>query len=66
MSILRRRSTLDNDRLTNTPRSDERSERVGKLPTRVDLIAARYSAEEREEIAELLRILSAKPPQFRV
>jgi hypothetical protein len=67
VSILRRRSILDSDRLTNTsPRSDERSDRAAKLGTKIDLMAARYSAEEREQIAELLRILSAKPQQFRL
>ena len=59
-------SILDNDRLTNTSRSGERTERAGELPSRDDLVAAGYSAEEREEIAELLRILSGKPQQFRL
>jgi hypothetical protein len=67
MTILRRRSILDNDRLTNTsPQSDERSERAAKLGTKIDLMAARYPAEEREQVAELLRILSAKPREFRL
>jgi hypothetical protein len=66
MSDLRRHSILANDRLTNTSRLDERRERGGELPSRLDLMAARYSAEEREEIADLVRILSAKPQQFRL
>jgi hypothetical protein len=58
---------LDTVRLTNTPpRSHERSDRAGKLETKIDLMAARYSVEEGEQIAELLRILSAKPQQFRL
>jgi hypothetical protein len=67
MSILRRRSILDNDRLTKaSPRFDERSDRAAKLGTKIDLMAARYPAEERDQIAELLRILSEKPQQFRL
>jgi hypothetical protein len=57
---------LDIDRLRNTSQSDERSERAGKLATSIELLAAGYSAEEREEIAELVRILSAKPQRFRL
>jgi hypothetical protein len=57
---------LDNDRLTNTSRSDERFGRARNRSSRGDLIAAGYSAEEREEIGELVRILSAKPQQFRL
>jgi hypothetical protein len=34
--------------------------RASKLTTPVDLMLARYPADEREQIAELLRILAAK------
>jgi hypothetical protein len=57
---------LDNDRLTDASPSDKRSERAGALPTRIELVAARYSADERDEIADLVGILSAKPQQFRL
>ena len=66
MCILGKRSILDNDRLTNASRSDQRSDRLGELRSSVDLVAAGYSAEEREEIADLVRTLSAKPQQFRL
>jgi hypothetical protein len=44
-------------------------ERVSRAPNfemKVGLITAQYPLEEREEIAELLRILTAKPKQFRL
>jgi hypothetical protein len=44
----------------------ERVDRVTDFATKVDLVIAQYPVEEREEIAELLRILTAKPQQFRL
>jgi hypothetical protein len=44
-------------------------EQVSQAPNfemKVGLITAQYPLEEREEIAELLRILTAKPKQFRL
>jgi hypothetical protein len=63
MSVLQRRSVLHNDPQTAIPpRLDERSDREAKLRAKIDLVVARYPAEEREQIGELLRILSAEPP----
>jgi hypothetical protein len=39
----------------------KRVDRATNFATKVDLVTAQYPVEEREEIAELLRILAAKP-----
>jgi hypothetical protein len=44
----------------------ERASRAPNFEMKVGLITAQYPLEEREEIAELLRILTAKPKQFRL
>jgi hypothetical protein len=51
-----------------TRRAAHARERVSRAPNfemKVGLITAQYPLEEREEIADLLRILAAKPRQFR-
>ena len=39
----------------------KRVDRATNFATKVDLVTAQYPVEEREEIAELLQILAAKP-----
>jgi hypothetical protein len=51
-----------------TRRAAHVRERVSRAPNfemKVGLITAQYPVEKREEIADLLRILAAKPKQFR-
>jgi hypothetical protein len=48
-------------RMRIAPRIRNGVDRTTNFATKVDLMIAQYSAEEREEIAELLRILTAKP-----
>ena len=51
-----------NDQRTRiAPLIRKRVDRATTFATKVDLVTAQYPVEEREEIAELLRILAAKP-----
>jgi hypothetical protein len=43
-----------------------RASRAPNFERKVGLITAQYPVEEREEIADLLRILAARPKQFRL
>ena len=42
----------------------KRVDRTTDFATKVELVIAQYPVEEREEIVELLRVLTAKPRQF--
>ena len=48
------------------PSARERVDLRAALPMKANKIIERYSLEEREQIAEILSILSAKPQQFRL
>ena len=62
MTSLKGRLFSHNGRRTHiAPRVRKRVDRATNFATKVVLMTAQYSAEEREEIAELLRILAAKP-----
>jgi len=62
MPSLKERSVSHNDRRTRiAPLIRKRVDRATNFATQVDLVTAQYPVEEREEIAELLRILAAKP-----
>jgi hypothetical protein len=51
-----------NDQRTRiAPLIRKRVDRATNFATKVDLVTGQYPVEEREEIAELLRILAAKP-----
>lgn len=63
MTSLKDRSLSHKGRRTRIgPRVRERVGRANNFGTKADLMTAQYSAEEREEIAELLRILATKRP----
>ncbi len=52
-------------RRTRIPaRVRRRLDRATSFATKVDLVIAQYSAEARDEIAELISILAAKPQQL--
>jgi hypothetical protein len=52
-------------RQTRIPSRDRsRLDRATSLATKVDLVTAQYSAGARDEIAELISILAAKPRQL--
>jgi hypothetical protein len=62
MPSLKERSVSRNDQRTRiAPLIRKRVERATHFVTKVDLVTAQYPVGEREEIAELLRILAAKP-----
>ena len=62
MPGLKERSVSHNDQQTRiVPLIRKRVDWATNFATKVDLVTAQYPAEEREEIAELLRILAAKP-----
>jgi len=62
MTSLKDRSVSHKGRRTRiASRVRKRVNRATNFATKVDLMTAQYSAEELDEIAELLRILAAKP-----
>jgi hypothetical protein len=62
MTSLKEQSVSRNDQRTRiAPLIRKRVDRATNFATKVDLVTAQYPVEEREEIAELLRILAAKP-----
>ena len=62
MPSLKERPVSHNDQRTRiAPLIRKRVDRATNFATKVDLVTAQYPVEEREEIAELLRILAAKP-----
>ena len=69
MPSLKERSFSHNDQRPRiTPLIRKRVDRATNFATKVDLVTAQYPVEDREEIAELLRILAAKPeaPEVRL
>lgn len=69
MPSLKERSVSHNDQRTRiAPLIRKRVDRAINFAMKVDLVTAQYPIEEREEIAQLLRILAAKPeaPDVRV
>jgi hypothetical protein len=69
MPSLKELSVSHNDQRTRiAPLIRKRVDRTANFATKVDLVTAQYPVEEREEIAELLRILAAKPeaPEVRL
>jgi hypothetical protein len=61
MTGLKERSVSHNDQRTHiAPLIRKRVDGATNFATKVDLVTAQYPVEEREEIAELLRILAAK------
>ena len=62
MPSVKERSVSHNDQRTRIdPLIRKRVDRATNFATKVDLVTAQYPIEEREEIAQLLRILAAKP-----
>ena len=62
MPSLKERSVSHNDQRTRiAPLIGKRVDRATNFATKVDRVTAQYPIEEREEIAQLLRILAAKP-----
>ena len=62
MPGLKERSVSHNDQQTRiVPLIRKQVDRATNFATKVDLVTAQYPVEDREEIAELLRILAAKP-----
>jgi hypothetical protein len=62
MPSLKERSVSHNDQRTHiAPLIRKRVDRATNFATKVDLVTAQYPIEERDEIAQLLRILAAKP-----
>ena len=62
MPRLKERSVSHNDQRTRiAPLIRKRVDRATNFATKVDLVTAQYPIEKREEIAQLLRILAAKP-----
>jgi hypothetical protein len=62
MTGLKERSVSHNEQRTRiAPLTRTRVDRAANFATKVDPVTAHYPVEEREEIAELLRILAAKP-----
>jgi len=67
MAGLKTRSFSHEGRLTRVAAHvRKRVYRAPNFETKVGLITAQYPVEEGEEIADLLRILAAKPKQFRI
>ena len=69
MPSLKERSVSHNDQRTRiAPLIRKQVDRAINFAMKVDLVTAQYPIEEREEIAQLLRILAAKPeaPDVRV
>jgi hypothetical protein len=59
---LKERAVSHNDQRTRiAPLIRKRVDRATHFATKVDLVTAQYPVEKRREIAELLRILAAKP-----
>jgi hypothetical protein len=62
MPSVKERSVSHNDQRSRIdPLIRKRVDRATNFATKVDLVTAQYPIEEREEIAQLLRILAAKP-----
>jgi hypothetical protein len=62
MTSLKERSVSHNDQRTRiAPLIRKRVDRATNFATKVDLVTAQYPVETGGEIAELLRILAAKP-----
>ena len=62
MPSVKERSVSHNYQRTRIdPLIRKRVDRATNFATKVDLVTAQYPVEDREEIAELLRILAAKP-----
>ena len=62
MTSLNKQSVSRNDqRMHVAPLIRRRVDRATNFATKVDLVTAQYPVEEGAEIAELLRILAAKP-----
>ena len=62
MTSLKERSVSHNDQRTRiAPLIRKRVDRATSFATKVDLLTAQYPVKEREGIAQLLRILAAKP-----
>ena len=62
MPSLKERSVSHNDQRTRiAPLIRKRVDRATNFATKSDLVTAQYPVEEREEIADFLRSLPAKP-----
>jgi hypothetical protein len=61
ISLKERSLSHESQRTRIAPLVRRRVDRATIFATKVDLVTAQYPVEEREEIAELLRILAAKP-----